>query len=145
MGKDTKMGNLPKLPIALAAVAFGLAHPVLAQDGEDLSAGQVSLYSEMWALAGVCNQLAGYEVRQDDLADFLNDSIGAAVDEDQIAISNARDERLAAIRAEVERLEALPRGSRRQREVDENAESLMSRCTGLANDDTAGEFFVRAS
>ena len=133
------------LPIALAMAATGFALPAHAQDGEDLTSGEVSLYAEMWALAGVCSQLAGYAVRQDDLADFLNDSLAAAMDEDQIVFAQTRDERLAAIRAEVERLEALPRGSRRQREVDENAESLMSRCTRLANDDTAGEFFVRAS
>ncbi|WP_338244028.1 hypothetical protein [Aurantiacibacter hainanensis] len=139
------MGMLPKLAIATAVATFGLAQPAVAQDGEDLSSRQVSLYSEMWALAGVCNQLVGYDVRQDDLADFLNDSLASAVDEDQIAIAQTRDERLAAIRAEVERLESLPRGSRRQREVDENAENLMSRCTRLANDDTAGEFFVRIS
>jgi len=134
---------LKGLPLAAGAAVLALGQPAMAQDR--LSEGQVSLYSEMWALAGVCLQYGGYEVRQDDLADFLNNRLDGVAEEDQQQVAATKEERLQSIRDEIERLLALPQGNRRAREVEANAASLMTRCARLASHDTAGEFFQRTS
>ena len=131
------------LSILAAAAVCGLGQPALAQDR--LTPGQVSLYSEMWALAGICTQYGGYDVQQDHLADFLNDRLGNVASEDRQRVAATREERLQVIRDEIDRLTSLPHGNRRTREVQANAEALMTRCARLANHATAGEFFERTS
>ena len=130
--------------IFAAAMALATGHSVSAQE-RSLTSGEIALYAEMWAMAGVCNQLAGYDVEQDELAAFLNNQRDDASQQDWLTVAESRIERLEAIEAEMTRISALPNGNRRQQSVDENAATLMSRCTRLANSDTAGEFFLRAS
>ena len=127
-----------------AIMALVTSHAGKAQEQPPTS-GDLFLYSEMWALAGVCNQLAGYDVEQEELAAFLNDQRDDLEVEVWLSVAESRTERLAAIRDEIARIQSLPNGNRRQQAVDENAASLMSRCTRLANNETAGEFFRRAS
>ncbi len=127
-----------------AIMAVASSHAGKAQERAPTS-DEISLYSEMWALAGVCNQLAGYDVEQEELAAFLNDQRDDLDPQDWLTVAASRTERLEAIRDETARIQSLPNGNRRQQAVDENAASLMSRCTRLANSETAGEFFRRAS
>lgn len=135
------------VPALVAAAALGMAQPALAQeeDGQRLSPRQMEIYSEMWALAGVCLQYGGYDVQQDELAAFLNSRLDFANSEDRQRVAADKENRLQAIRDEIERLQALPPGNRRAREEEEAAAALMTRCTRLANHATAGEFFRRDS
>lgn len=132
-----------KISILAVVTASGLGQPALAQ--ERLTPGQISFYSEMWALAGVCLQYGGYDVEQEELASFLNSRLENVAREDRQRIAATKEDRLQAIRDEIDRLLALPQGNRRTREVEENAEALMTRCARLAEHDTAGKFFQRAS
>ncbi|MFB0610985.1 hypothetical protein [Aurantiacibacter poecillastricola] len=132
-----------KRTIVLAAVAAMCASAPAATQERQLSEGQVSLYAEMWALAGVCLQYGGYEVEQAGLAEFLNDRLDGVGISDREQVAMLKQDRLEEIRAEIDRLEGLPRGSRRAREVEENAARLMTRCTRLANHEAAGDFFRR--
>ena len=129
-----------KKTITFAVAAFAATLPTSAQEAT-LSDSAVELYSEMWALAGICNQLANYDVDQDSLADRLNEDLGDLDDGYFAAVSAQRDTKLAAIRTNAEAVQQLPRGNRRQREVDAQAETLMTRCRHLADHSFAGTYF----
>lgn len=133
--------------VLVATATLGMGQPALAQqdNGQRLSPRQMEIYSEMWALAGVCLQYRGYDVQQDELAAFLNSRLDSASGGDRQRVAADKEDRLEAIRAEIERLQALPPGNRRAREEEETAAALMTRCTRLANHATAGEFFHRES
>ncbi|MGB3795589.1 MAG: hypothetical protein WA957_04720 [Alteraurantiacibacter sp.] len=132
-----------KIILFASAISLALGHAASAQQPSAATA-ETSLYSEMWALAGVCNQLAGYRVEQDTLAAFLNDQRNGVDEEIWRTVAQGRAARLDTIEDEVARIRALPRGFARQHAVDENAANLMSRCNRLSNSDTAGRFFRRA-
>ncbi len=127
----------------LAAAAALAAAPAAAQEEQRLAPRESDLYAEMWALAGVCSQIAGFAVAHDDLADFLNDRLGEANPESAARVTAERNARVGAIAAEMERLEALPRGNRRVREVEENHAAMATRCVRLANNPVADAYFVR--
>lgn len=138
------MRLLSTMALAGALTGAAFAYPAMARQAAPSDA-EAALYSEMWAMAGICNQLVGYDVRQAELATFLNARVGSLAEDAQQRILNEKEDRLDAMRAEVERLETLPRGNRRQRGVDENAAELRTRCTRLSQNDTAAAFFIRRS
>lgn len=126
------------------AIAAGLALAATpaaqAQDGTPTDR-EVELYSEMWAMAGICSQYGRYAVRADDLADWLNNALAAAQPESQSAIIGRKEDKLEAITTTMNDLLDMPPGGQRERAIEENQMALMTRCQRLSNHDLAGDFF----
>lgn len=126
---------------AAALVApLALAVPATAQE-TSLTDRQVELYSEMWAMAGVCNQLQGFYVKQDDLADRLNLDLADVEDAQFAQVADLREQKLDELREDIETLRAMNQGSGRVRGVDETTATLMTRCNRLAGNTLASAYF----
>lgn len=126
------------------ALGAALLAPVTAQaqaQDAEVNEVEVELYSEMWAMAGICMQYGRYPVRADALADLLNQRIGAAGPEQQSAIIGRKETKLEEIAATMNDLLAMSPGGRRDEALEENQMALMTRCQRLSSHSLAGEYF----
>lgn len=125
--------------IAILGCAAALAVPAQAQDRQI----DVELTSEMWALAGICSQYSGYEVRNEALAAWLNRQLASAGNADEVM--DRRAAKVEQIRANMAALERGRGGSAREERLDRNTAGLMTRCRQLTNNPLAGQFFFTAT
>ncbi|WAT17919.1 hypothetical protein OZN62_13535 [Aurantiacibacter sp. MUD11] len=103
----------------------------------------LELYSEMWAMAGICSQYPQFRVNSEDLATRLNTDISRLAADQQHVIVNRKNEKLEEISVRVDELEAMPRGGDRNEAVEDNTAALLTRCQRLANHSLARDYFSR--